>query len=170
MLGQGEGLVNAQFPQSWYISRNLRAAVVTFHPRLALALSQCISGMVFFLLLSPPHPFLAPSTQPAKHQHKKLFTSTFCWPPAYGGKAKGNQKPVNKSANKQWIHFPGCVDPCPRLRAGWIPLLITQDQFPAHFCCVDPDQLLENPEVTRISPACLWPLILYQKLFAKLRV
>lgn len=89
----------------------------------------CSRNVFSFLL------FLVPSTQPAKQQHRKLFTSTFCWPPAPGGKAKGTQKPVNKSANKLWISFPVCADPCHRLGAGWISPVITQGQFSAHFCC-----------------------------------
>lgn len=131
MLGQGQGPVaNAQAPPPTLAPLHEPQGSCGYSPpHSGPGLVTVYSRKVFSFFL-----FLIPSTQPVKHQHQKLFTSTF-WPPARGGKAKGTQKPVNKSTHKQWVHFPVCPDPCHRLGAGWIPPVITQDPFSAHFCC-----------------------------------
>lgn len=116
MLGQGQGLaVNAQASpkpgtppptsgQLWLHPSPRGPGLVTVYLR-----NVCS----FFLLLT-----LSSSPQPAKHQHQKLCTSAFCWPPAPGGKAKGTQKPVNKSANKHG--FISLAVLIPAIAQGWL--------------------------------------------------
>lgn len=162
MLGQGKGLVNTQAPPSPGTSPQTSGQLwLHSSPRWPWPCHNVFEECFLPFFFPPPGPFLIPSAQPAQHQHQKLFTSTFCWPPARGGKAKGTQKPVNQSANKQWIHFPGYADPCHRLRAGWTPPVITQDQFSAHFCCCRSTPAPGESRSDKIlSPAWLWPLIL----------
>lgn len=132
MLGQGQGLVvNAQAPpQPWHLSTNLRAAVVTSHPTVALALSQCVPGMFSPSFSSSSPQLNQPSTNTESFSHLHSAGHQLLVE-----KPKAPKKPVNKSANKLWIRFPVCADPCHRLGAGWIPPVITQDQFSAYFCC-----------------------------------
>lgn len=161
MLGQGKGfVVNTQAPPSPGTSPQT-SGQLWLHPSprwpwpCHSVFEECF--LPFFSSSWPfPHPLSSTSPAPtpkAFHIYILLATSS--------GWESQRHPETCKSANKQWIDFPGYADPCHRLRAGWTPPVITQHQFSAHFCCCRSTPAPGESRSDKIlSPAWLWPLIL----------